>query len=166
MFEKITMSFWKYNTFLLNNTYSLPTGPTVLISYITVMFYKTTSFKTLFFLLLKIRSFTVKSVFPSVHHQCKLHGENLYITLVNVVHSYNTNVSWLYLVVILEKTVGGVFYGGWESSTCYNFRKHMQIEKAPANQGNIFINLTAGAANAHNTTKLRNALQMLTTQLN
>ncbi len=34
-----------------------------------------------------------------------------------------------------------------------NFRKHMQIEKAPANQENIFINLTASAANAHNTTK-------------
>ncbi len=28
-----------------------------------------------------------------------------------------------------------------------NFRKHMQIEKAPANQENIFISLTAGAAN-------------------
>ncbi len=48
-----------------------------------------------------------------------------------------------------------VFYGGWESSTSCNFRKHMQIEKAPANQENIFISLTAGAANAHNTTKLR-----------
>ncbi len=34
-----------------------------------------------------------------------------------------------------------------------NFRKHMQIEKAPANQEHIFINLTAGAANAHNTNK-------------
>ncbi len=32
-----------------------------------------------------------------------------------------------------------------------NSRKHMQIEKAPANQENI--SLTAGAANAHNTTK-------------
>ncbi len=31
---------------LLNNTYSLSTGPTVLISYITVMFYKITSFET------------------------------------------------------------------------------------------------------------------------
>ncbi len=31
-------------------------------------------------------------------------------------------------------------YGGWESSTRCNFRKHMQIEKAPANQENIFIN--------------------------
>ncbi len=39
-----------------------------------------------------------------------------------------------------------------ESSKCCNFRKHMQIEKAPANQENI-INLTAGAANAHNTNK-------------
>ncbi len=89
--------------------YSLSTGPTVLISYITVMFYKTTSFKTLFFLLLKIWSFTVKSVFSPVHHQCKLHAENFYIILVNVVHSYNKNVSWLYLVVILGKTVWGVF---------------------------------------------------------
>ncbi len=31
------------------------------------------------------------------------------ITLVNVVHSYNKNWSWLYLVVILVKTVGGCF---------------------------------------------------------
>ncbi len=31
--------------------------------------------------------------------------------------------------------------------------KHMQIEKAPANQENIFISLTAGGANAHNTNK-------------
>ncbi len=44
-------------------------------------------------------------------------------------------------------------YGGWESSTRCNFRKHMQIEKAPANQENIFISLTAGAANALNTNK-------------
>ncbi len=79
--------------FVLNNTYSLSTGPTVLISYITVMFYKTTSFKTLFFLLLKIKSYTVKSVFSPVHHQCKLHGENFYITLVNIVHSNNTILS-------------------------------------------------------------------------
>ncbi len=92
---------------LLNNTSSLSTGPTVLISYITVMFYKTTNFQTLFFLLLKICSFTVKSVFSSVHHECKLHGENFYITFVNVVHSYNKNEHWLYLVVILGKTVGG-----------------------------------------------------------
>ncbi len=42
------------------------------------------------------------------------------------------------------------WYGGWESSTRCNFRKHMQIEKAPANQENIFISLTAGAANDHN----------------
>ncbi len=40
-----------------------------------------------------------------------------------------------------------------ESAQRCNFRKHMQIEKAPANQENIFINLTAGAANAHNTNK-------------
>ncbi len=62
-----------------------------LMSYVTVMFYKTTSFKTPFFLLLKIRSFTEKSVFSSVHHQCELHGENFYITLVDIVHSYNKN---------------------------------------------------------------------------
>ncbi len=30
----------------------------------------------------------------------------------------------------------------------------MQIEKAPANQENIFINLSAAAANAHNTNKV------------
>ncbi len=46
-------------------------------------------------------------------------------------------------------------YGGWESSTCCNFKKHMQKEKAPANQENVFISLTAGAANAHNTNKWR-----------
>ncbi len=46
------------------------------------------------------------------------------------------------------------FYGGQESSMHCNFRKHMQIEKAPANQENIF-NKTAGAANAHNTTNER-----------
>ncbi len=34
-----------------------------------------------------------------------------------------------------------------------NFKKHMQTENAPANQENIFINLTADASNAHNTTK-------------
>ncbi len=43
--------------------------------------------------------------------------------------------------------------GGRESSTRCNFRKHMQIEKAPANQENIFISLTADGANAHNTNK-------------
>ncbi len=40
--------------------------------------------------------------------------------------------------VVLART-----YGGRESSTHCNSRKHMQIEKAPANQENIFINLTA-----------------------
>ncbi len=104
--------------FLLNNTYSLSTGPTVLISYTTVMFYKTTSFKTLFFLLLKMRWFTVKSVFSPVHHQCKLHGENFYTTLVNIVYRYNQNWSWLYLVVILGETVGG---GGLPHSTLIYF---------------------------------------------
>ncbi len=39
-------------------------------------------------------------------------------------------------------------YGGQESC---NFRKHMQIEKAPANQENIFISLPADGENAHNT---------------
>ncbi len=31
--------------------------------------------------------------------------------------------------------------------------ENMQIEKAPANQENIFISLTADGANAHNTNK-------------
>ncbi len=53
----------------------------------------------------------------------------------------------------LKTRVWIISYGGRESSTRCNFRKHMQIEKAPANQENIFISLTAGAANAHNTTK-------------
>ncbi len=52
-----------------------------------------------------------------------------------------------------------------ESSKRCNFRKHMQIEKAPANQEN-FINLTAGGANPHNTNGYSNTLQMLTTQPN
>ncbi len=43
------------------------------------------------------------------------------------------------------------YYGRRESSTPCNLRKHMQIEKAPANQENIFIILTADGANAHNT---------------
>ncbi len=103
--------------FVLNNTYSLSTGPNVLISYITVMFYKTTNFQTLFFLLLNMRPFTVNSVFSPVHHQCELHGENFYITLLNVVHSYNKNWSWLYLVVILGKTVGG---GAFSPTLPYN----------------------------------------------
>ncbi len=42
----------------------------------------------------------------------------------------------------------------------------MQIEKAPANQENIFISLTEDGVNAHNTNKERNTLQMLTTQPN
>ncbi len=39
-------------------------------------------------------------------------------------------------------------YGGRESSMRCNFIKHMQIEKAPSNQENSFISLTADAANA------------------
>ncbi len=42
----------------------------------------------------------------------------------------------------------------------------MQIEKAPINQENIFISLTADGANAPNTNKQRNTQQMLTTQPN
>ncbi len=48
----------------------------------------------------------------------------------------------------------GLIYGGWESSTRCNFRKNMQIEKAPANKKNIFIKLTT------------HVVQMLTTQPN
>ncbi len=44
-------------------------------------------------------------------------------------------------------------YGGRESSTRCNFRKHIQIEKVAANQENIFISLTAGGENAYNTNK-------------
>jgi len=40
-----------------------------------------------------------------------------------------------------------------ERAQCTATSEIMQIEKAPVNQENIFINLTAGAANAHNTTK-------------
>ncbi len=40
-----------------------------------------------------------------------------------------------------------------ESSTRCNFRKHMQIETAPANQENVFIILTADGENAHDTNK-------------
>jgi len=45
--------------------------------------------------------------------------------------------------------VSFAFYGGRENLTRCNFRKLMQTEKTPANQENNFINLTAGAANAH-----------------
>ncbi len=44
------------------------------------------------------------------------------------------------LIMYLFVNEGFVGYGGRESSTCCNFRKHMQIEKAPANQENVFIN--------------------------
>ncbi len=44
-------------------------------------------------------------------------------------------------------------YGGRESSTRCNFRKHMHIEKARANQELFFIILTADGANANNTNK-------------
>ncbi len=51
----------------------------------------------------------MKSVFSQVHHQCQLHGENFYITLANVFHIYNKNVSVFYIVVILVKIAGGRF---------------------------------------------------------
>ncbi len=38
-----------------------------------------------------------------------------------------------------------------ERAQCAATWEHMQIEKAPANQENIFINVTADAANTHNT---------------
>jgi len=53
----------------------------------------------------------------------------------------------------LLKLLRSLHYGGRESSMRCNFRKHMQIEKAPANQENIFIILTADGANAPNTNK-------------
>ncbi len=59
------------------------------------MFYKTISFKTLFFLTAEN-----EMIYCEIRHQCKIHDENFYITLLNIVHSYNKNVSWLYLVVI------------------------------------------------------------------
>ncbi len=83
--------------YFINTTFTLSTGPTVLISYITAMFYKITNFKTVVF----FRSFTVESVSSSVHHQCKLHGENVYITHVNIVHSYNILYIYIYLDFIL-----------------------------------------------------------------
>ncbi len=47
------------------------------------------------------------SVFTPVHHQCKLHGENFCIALVNVVHSYNTlTLSCAYF----GQNIRGVFY--------------------------------------------------------
>ncbi len=41
----------------------------------------------------------MKYVFSLVHHQCKIHGENLYITLVNVVNKikmYLDITLWLF----------------------------------------------------------------------
>ncbi len=51
-------------------------------------------------------------------------------------------------------------YGGRESSMRCNFRKHMQIEKSPASQENIFINLTEVAANAHNINKYKKCIMI------
>jgi len=75
--------YCKYiNIFSLYNMY-LPHS-------ITVMFCKTTSFKTThILLLLKIRSLNMKSVFSQVHHQCKLHSE--YSSLVNVATTKNVS---------------------------------------------------------------------------
>ncbi len=104
MFEKKIMSFWKI--IKLNNTYSLY-RPTVLISYVTVMFYKTTSFKTLFSYCRKFDHL----LWNPVHHQCKLHGENFYITLVNV-HTYNKKHDFI-LWIFGENSRGG---GGFPPS--------------------------------------------------
>ncbi len=59
---------------------------------------------------------------------------------------------YLHVYIYIYRNYINIFYSGRESSTRCNFRKRMQTEKAPANQENIF-SLTAGAANAHNTTK-------------
>ncbi len=86
--------------FVLNNTYSLSTGPTVLISYTTVMFNKTTNLKKNNRAENETVYCEIGFLFGASHWWCdhKLHGENFYITLVNVVHSYNKNWSWLYLL--------------------------------------------------------------------
>ncbi len=65
-----------------------------------------------------------------------------YLLLWNIKEDNLLNVSFIHLSIYLS-----IYYGSRESSTRCNFRKHMQREKAPANQENIFINLTAGAAN-------------------
>ncbi len=56
-------------------------------------------------------------------------------------HKHN----FIFLIMFFE-----YMYGGREDSTPATSEKHSR--KAPANQEN-FINLTAGAANAHNTNK-------------
>ncbi len=57
------------------------------------------------------------------------------------------------LNICTQKIQNVHLYGGRESSMRCNFRKHMQIEKAPANQEKIFFSLTADGENAHNTNK-------------
>ncbi len=72
------------------------------------------------------------------------------------------------------------FYGGRESSTRCNFRKHMQIKKMHQQikktsssfwqhtrcKSSQHMQIKKRAANPHNTFKLRNALQILTTHAN
>ncbi len=60
-------------------------------------------------------------------------------------------ILFILLIWIMNKNKQN--YSGRESSTCCNFRKHMQIEKAPANQEKIFFNLISVAANVHNANK-------------
>ncbi len=55
----------------------------------------------------------------------------------------------MHLILVILVSLYTLYYGGRERSARCNFRKHMQIEKAPANQENIFIILTADGTNPH-----------------
>ncbi len=54
------------------------------------------------------------------------------------------------LSCIITPSTSPWYTGGRESSTRCNVRKHMQIEKAPANQENIFIWQQMGKCSQHN----------------
>ncbi len=77
-------SLWKYNYIFLKMFFL--TSGLILMSYITVTFCKTASFKTLFSYWWK---WDGQICFLSGTSQCKLHSEHYYITLINVVHINN-----------------------------------------------------------------------------
>ncbi len=75
-----------YENIIIFSLNVLPNSGLILISYITVTFCKTTSFKTLFSYWWKLDG---QICFLSGTLQCKLHSEHYYITLINVVHINN-----------------------------------------------------------------------------
>ncbi len=76
-------SLWKYNYIFLKMFFL--TSGLILMSYITVTFCKTTSFKTLSYWW----KLDGQICFLSGTSQCKLHSEHYYITLINIVQINN-----------------------------------------------------------------------------